>query len=144
MFKKIGLLAFLFGAYLYSNATELADNLTFKFSNLRFLKSGSNIFSTKLYVDLTLFNTTNVEANILGVTGNVYYNGADIGTYTIPHSFTIQAKKHTSTPIQISVHNATTLTSIVNSIIAKKKPAINIKGNIITSIGKVPFSETVI
>lgn len=144
MFKKLALVAIAAGIYLYTTSNKLMNGLEYSFSNLKYLKNSSNAFSTALYVDMTLENKTSVQATVGNVTGNTIYNGTPVGNFTIDKSFTIQPKTKVVVPVKLQFTNKTAVVNIITSIIRKNIPEILLKGNILTSIGRVPFSKAIV
>lgn len=132
------------GAYLYKQSADIADKLTYSFGNkVSFNKKGTGMFSTSFSFPLMLNNNTNSGATLTAVTGRVFTNGLYLGDFSIPNSFSLVPNGSTTVQVICKASNIEVFRQILLSITTKGLPQFKLEGKIYTSLGAIPFNETV-
>lgn len=129
-------------AYSYLNQGKAAyAQLQYAPDKIKIVKPG--IFSTTVDIYFTITNNTNTSATVKSIDGIVKTPATQLGTFSILKQFTIPAGGSVQVVGRMVVSTTGALKSILDTLKAKKTPAILFDGGIQTELlGRIPFKYT--
>jgi hypothetical protein len=122
----------------------MVNSLTLDFSGLKLQRSKSSFLEGVLDTTMIIGNPTGGSAKINYIQGQaISENGKVLGKFSIPKEFTIPPNGSVKVPLEISTNNSEILLQITNAILSRKYPVITLTGDVSSSLGTFPFTESV-
>lgn len=132
------------GVYAFKQGSDIAGKISYAFSpKFNFIKKGTGIFSTAFSFPLIITNNSTSQATISKVIGTVYSNGKLLGNYAISNPFVLMPADSTTVTLMCQASNIEVLRQAILAISNQSRPSLRFEGRIYTSLGSVPYNETV-
>lgn len=126
----------------YKGGTALYNELRFSVSKVDFKNISFSGARFKMVISIT--NPTPYSVTIKSIAGTATTATGDIlGNYDILQPFTILPKTTTNLNVDVTAGSIAVIQQIISIVKTGKVPAVNLNGNIETSLGRFPFTNNV-
>lgn len=118
---------------------QLLEGLSFEPVDIKFDRNSAGLVSTRFNIYLKAFNKSDVPVPVRSISGKVFMNGSELGTYQVQKSFTIPANGNVTMEVTVTAGNLALFIAIFSFIKTGNTPRIIVQGGVFTLLGTAPF-----